>query len=480
MLRRLLKNKKILFTIIGFLPLTVSVVFTPVYVNYLSLEDYGFLNFYNTFLGIIAPVLHIGIKDGFGFLYWKNTETKVQTDQFFNNSFSTMLLFQLATMALFLFLGAKVLPMWFEAWAQPEYTSYIWVAAFYAFFLNFNELFFYYYRNTNEIRKFVQLNVASLLLMTLGSFLGIFVFKLGLYGAIMGKFAGYALVVVYFFIRQIRFLTWNPRPQFIRQIISSGFPILVGSVLGAYSSVCDKYFLQEHFSISTLGVYGMALTIVYLVEILLTSFMHQMLPATLKKIQEKAGADVIVPPIKDVFHLMALFGFVVMAATPLVLKLFPPDYQTVMLYVPYLMLIPFIKFIYNFNVLNFYLFSASRVFLKAQIISSVCTFLITFLMPPVTLIFGAVVIALCYNLFQLLISYLFLVRERYFLLNNRALWFFLVLAVTLLIAVGVGYHVTGYSILFFVPFFIYSVVVLKGDPDFFNKFKQSLQVAPRQ
>lgn len=479
MLRRLLSNKKVLFTIIGFLPLTVSVVFTPVYVNYLSLKDYGFLNFYNTFLGIIAPVLHIGIKDGYGFLYWKNTESREQTDQFFNKSFSTMLVFQVLTMGVFLLLGAKVLPVLFTAWAQPEYTPYIWVAAFYAFFLNFNELFFYYYRNTGNMKRFVQLNVASLLLMTVGSFLGIFVFKMGLYGAIMGKFAGYGLVVLYFFIRQIRFMDWKPGKVFVRQIISSGFPILMGSVLGAYSSVCDKYFLQEYFSISTLGVYGMALTIVYLIEILLTSFMHQMLPATLLKIRENASVAVIVPPIQEVFHLMTLFGFGVLAATPVVLGVFPKDYQEVMIYVPYLMLIPFIKFLYNFNVLNFYLFSASRIFLKAQIVSSVCTFLITFLMPPATLLFGAVFIALCYNMLQLVVSYLFLLRERYFLLNDKALWFFLGLAVGLLIIVGFIYQATSYSALFFIPFFIYSMVALKADAAFFSKVKQGLRSVGR-
>ncbi len=475
MIVKLLKNRKVLFTVVGFLPLSISVVFTPIYVNYLSLNDYGFLNLFTTLLGLIAPALHLGIKDGFGFLYWKNTDNQQQTESFFRDSFSALLLVQLFTLMAFIFIGPFILRFSFNVFQTTNYYSFILIAGFYAFFINVNELLFYYYRNKGDIRNFVYLNIGALVLMTLGSFLGIFVLRLGLYGAILGKFGGYSLVVIYFIFRNVKKINWKPNLYFMKKIFFAGFPILISTILGAYASVCDKYFLQEHYPVSSIGIYGMALTIVYLADILLTSFMHYLLPDTLHKIKIKTEQAAIITPITEVLHLLALFACFVLGVTPLLLSFFPANYLEVLIYIPFLMIIPLLKFLYNFNALNFYLYQASRVFLKLQVITTCGTFLVTWFMPKFAYIFGAVGIAIFYNVLQLVVSYCFLIKERYFLLNDKKIMLYLGLAIGLFIATGLWYNYTHQKILFFMPLPIYTLAILSNDKVFFTNFIKRIQ-----
>lgn len=475
MLKRLLKNKKILYTVIGFLPLSVSVIFTPIYINYLSVEDYGFLNLYNTIIGLIAPILHLGIKDGFGFLYWQNNSDSNSVDLFFSKSLLSIIIFQALTIVLFFVFGGFILGLFFESFTKEQYKAFVLVAGCYAFFLNINDLFFYYYRNKGDIRNFILLNVLSLLLMTLGSILGIIVLNKGLYGAIMGKFFGYGIVVMLFMFKYFKSLELKIDLTFIKKISSSGFPILISSLIGAYSSVCDKFFLQKHFPLSSMGIYGMALTITYLVDILLVSFMHYTLPDILNKLKSDVHENEIVKSIEEVFHLLTVFCFFVLAISPIVLKLFPDDYLEVLFYIPFLCIVPFIKFLYNINSLNFYLYKSSRVFLKVQLVSSIMIFLVLYFLPVKFHIYGAILILVLYNSIQLVISYLFLINEKHFVLKDKKLIFLYFSVLFLLISLGILYVITKFLFLFYIPIFLYLFILYLIDRDFVSNFIANLK-----
>lgn len=473
MLTTLLKNKKVLYTVIGFLPLSVSVIFTPIYINYLSVEDYGFINLYNTVIGLIAPILHLGIKDGFGFLYWHNNHDSNSVDLFFNKSLLSIIIFQGLTMTLFFVFGGFILGLFFRSFNEIDYKPFVFVAGFYAFFLNINDLFFYYFRNKGDTKNFILLNLLSLALMTLGSIFGIIVFNQGLYGAIFGKFIGYSIVVLYFVVKHFKNLALSIDLKFIKTITHLGFPILLSTLIGAYSSVCDKFFLQKHFPLGSMGIYGMALTITYLVEILLVSFMHYMLPDMLNKLKNGGEENAIVKSIEEVFHLLTIFCFFVLAISPMVLKLFPKDYLEVLCYIPFLCVVSFIKFLYNINSLNFYLYKSSRVFLKVQIVSSLIIFLVLYFLPIKMHIYGAVLILVLYNVIQLVISYMFLIKEKYFILKDRKLIILYFLVLFLLISLGILYLITKFLFLFYIPIFMYLFILYSIDRHFVSKFMEN-------
>lgn len=477
MLIKILQNKKVLYTLIGFLPLSVSIIFTPIYINYLSVKDYGFMNLYSTIIGLIAPILHLGIKDGFGFLYWQNNDNSESIDSFFKKSLSSIALLQMITMFLFFIFGGLILGLFFESFNETYYKPFVLIAGFYAFFLNINDLFFYYFRNKGDTKKFILLNIMSLVLMTMGSILGIIVFNKGLYGAIYGKFIGYSIAVLYFMFNYFRTFELEFDIKFIKKITYSGFPILLSTLIGAYSSICDKFFLQKHFPLNSMGIYGMALTITYLVDILLISFMHYMLPDILAKLKNLESEKDIIKSIEEVFHLLSIFCFFVLAISPVVLNFFPIDYLEVLLYIPFLCIVPFIKFLYNLNSLNFYLFKSSRIFLKVQIISSILIFLTLYFLPVKLHIYGAVLILILYNMIQVAISYLFLIKEKHFILKDKKLIIFYFLVLFLLISLGILYSMTQYLFLFYIPIFIYLFILYLTDRHFIAKFIESIKNA---
>lgn len=478
MLTKLLQNKKILYTIVGFLPLSVSLLFTPVYINYLSIKDYGFLNIYNTLIGLIAPLLHFGIKDGFGFLYWKNNDTSETIDAFFKKSISSILTFQLLSIIVFFLIGKYIFGYFFESLNDDYFKPFFFVSCFYAFFLNFNDLFFYYFRNKGNMKDFLLLNVLSLAMMTLGTLIGVFFLHEGLYGAIFGKFIGFTSVVLCFMIKYFKNIKIDFDIEFTKQIMYSGFPILLGSIIGAYFVIADKFFLQKYFSLNAMGIYGMALTIMYLVDVFLTSSMHFVLPDLLNKIKTKTEDVLILQPIKDIFHLLSVFCFLTLALCPLVIKIFPKEYEEVLFYIPFLCIVPFVKFLYNINSLNFYLYKTSTVFLTIQIITALALIVVVYFMPTRLYIYGAIIISLAYHIIQLLVSYLFLLSKKHYLLNDTKLFLLFFVVLFLLISLGILFYLTNNTTFYFIPFFIYVTIIVLTEKDFIlkitNYFKNNL------
>lgn len=472
MLAKLIQNKKILYTIVGFLPLSISLIFTPIYINYLTVEDYGFLNLYNTIIGLIAPVLHFGVKDGFGFLYWKNNDTNDEIEIFFKKSITSILVFQLVFLSFFFFVASFVFGYFFDSFKDENFKPFFYVACFYAFFLNFNDLFFYYFRNSNNTRQFLFLNLGSLILMTFGSLLGVVVFKAGLAGAIFGKFIGFALVVLFFLIQHFKTIKLDFDIKFSKQIILSGFPILLSSMLGSYFISADKYYLQKNYSLNSIGIYSVGFTVMYLIDVFLTSSMHFLLPDLLIKIKQNVEDVIITRLINNFFYLLALFCFLVLAVCPIVFNFFPSEYKLVLFYLPFICLIPFVKFLYTINSLNFYLYQKSHVFLLLQIATALTLLFVYNFIPSNLNISGAIIIGLAYHFLQLLFSYLALIYKRKFYLKSKRYFLHFFITTFLLITLGVGYFYFQNELLFFAPFITYLIIILVFERNvFFNLIK---------
>jgi O-antigen/teichoic acid export membrane protein len=462
-------NKKVLYILVGYLPLSISLIFTPIYTHYLSIEDYGFLNLFNTLIGLIAPILHLGIKDGFGFLYWKHNTNKESSDLFFRRSFSSLIGLQLVTSILFLVIGHTILKHFFSFLNQDQYKNFLYILLFYAFFLNINDLFFYYFRNEDKLKKFLILNLATVVCMTIGSFVGIILLKMGLDGAIYGKAIGFIVVILFFVIENCKH--FKIEFHFVKEIFVSGLPILVSTIIGAYASNMDKYFLQKYFDLGTLGLYGMAVTIIYLIDILLISFSHFLLPDTINKIKNNSSKLEIQGPIKDVFIMLILFIFLILTVSPLVIKIFPLEYNNVLLYLPFLAVNPIIKFWYTLNTLNFYFYNNSTIFLKVQLISFVLTIMIMQIIPLKLSIDGAIIITLLNTIFQLLVSSLFSRKRKSFSVNDATMFSFSFLSIALLIALGLVYRMNLNSFYYPLAFIVFLLIFIAFD---FSQFKRLL------
>lgn len=441
----ILKNKKVLYILIGYLPLSISLIFTPIYTHYISVKDFGFLNLFNTLIGLVAPILHLGIKDGFGFLYWK-TDQFSSPEELFKRTFGSLLVLQLLMLSLLFFFGKFVLQYYFEPLREETYAQFFYILIFYAAFLNMNDLFFYYYRNGDKLKEFIGINLASTILMTVGTFVGIVVLNKGIYGAIYGRAIGYISVVLFFAIKNIKKI--KTELVFSKKIILVGLPILLSSVIGTYAATLDKYFLQKHLDLSLMGIYGISLTIIYVVDVLLISIFNFLLPETLKSIKEKLPHETIYKPIKEIFVVFALFIALVILSAPLVMKIFPPAYSEALNYLPFMAIAPILKFWYSFNSLNYYLFQRSLVFFKLQSITFVLTVLVMYLVPVQLGIYSAVIIFVSNAFLQLIVSYLFLIKECYFMIKDLKLVILSALLILLFVTMGVIYS-QGHRIIFY-------------------------------
>ncbi len=431
-----LKNKKILYVVVGYIPLSVSLFFTPIYTYFLSIGDYGFVNLFNALIGVIAPLLHLGIKDGFSFLFWKSNGEKGEI-QLLGNTITSMLTTQGVMLVTFIFLGKLILTPFLNFLSDENYSHFFHILIFHAFFLNINDVFFYFFRNTNKLSEFIKLNMYSTVLMTIGSVVGIIILKKGVDGAIYGRSIGYCSVVLYFLAKYYKFLSldWKSFPKFFR----SGIPVLLAGVLGTYSATLDKYYLQKYFDLKFMGIYGIALSIIYVIDILIISLFHYLLPETIKKIKDDKKQNILLP-VRESFLVVLIFIFLVIAFSPLVLKLFPSPYSEALYYIPLLAINPILKFWYSFNTVNFYLKKNSLIFLKHQVLVFLLNFLAIFLIPIRLEIFGAIYLSILNSILLLAISFVLLHNSSDYVLKDKKMIFLTLFVLGLLFVLNFLYR----------------------------------------
>ncbi len=363
-----------------------------------------------------------------------------------------MIAFQAVIYCAFIFAGSYILPYFFPSLGEEQYHAFIQVLGFYAFFLNLNDLLFYFFRNKGDLKNFVKLNVTSLVLMTVGSILGIVVLKKGIEGAIYGRTIGYCLTVIIFTLIYIK---WKPLNfKLIKELLKSGLPLYLSTIAGAYLFSMDKLFIQHNLSLTVLGIYSIALTIIYVIDILTTGFQHFLLPEILSKVNHGVESPVIEKEVKQSFYIFLLLSLSFVAIVPYAIHIFPENFHTALSYLPLMVLLPITRFISGIFSVNLYLKEKSGTFLKLQVLNAICTFVFFLILPARFGIISAIFLALFYNLVNLAFTIYFSKGDKVFLMKDKK--FYLILSFSILSCVVL------YFLYSFIPraeFFIIPAIV---------------------
>ena len=120
----------------------------------------------------------------------------------------------------------------------------------------------------------------------------------------------------------------------------------------------------------------------------------------------------------------------------------------------------------------------SFVFLAIQVTTALALVLVVYFLPPTLYIYGAIIISLSYYVIQLLVSYVFLMQQKHYLLNDKKLFLQFFIVLFLLISLGILFTLTNNTVYYVIPFFVYMSIILFTERDLLlkinNYFKNNL------
>jgi O-antigen/teichoic acid export membrane protein len=268
-----------IYTVLGFAPLSFSLIFTPFYTQYLSKEAYGLLNLFNAISGLLVPFLGLGIDQALSFMYWDYRDDRKRLNGFMSTTLCLISIVGFFYITFGLLFGRYIVSLTISNAEKYTLWPFILFSLIYPFFVIQSRTFMYYYRNEGEIKKFALLNLSSLAMITAGSILGVIVFKYGAEGAVIGRTFGFCFVVGLFMLFEFRKVGLRFDKVAARLLLKVSMPLFFSSLVGALAYVGDRMIVEHMGTLDLLGIYGFAVTVASVVEILLSSLGNSFIPS---------------------------------------------------------------------------------------------------------------------------------------------------------------------------------------------------------
>ncbi|HWY38826.1 MAG TPA: oligosaccharide flippase family protein, partial [Bacteroidia bacterium] len=277
------------YTFLGFLPLAFGFFITPLYTYYLSKEQLGEVNLFNTLATTFLLFYSMSVDASFGNLYFENFNNKKKLQLLFGTTLSLALIFSIGGISIILLLGKYIFPLFLRSSALYTSPPVVYYLALMPFCNLLYNIFIALYRNEQKILRYSILNISALVGMTIGTLTGIIYLNMGSLGAIAGKTIGYGFFILIFLVSYLLSNGLRFNMIYAKRILTYGLPIFLYLSLGQVSSITDRIMIEHFFDLSQLGVYGLAIVIASVAEIWIGAVSNAVSPVIYRYI--KTGVE---------------------------------------------------------------------------------------------------------------------------------------------------------------------------------------------
>lgn len=276
----------IVYTVLGFLPLGFATLFTPIYLSHLGTEQYGVLNLFLLYSGIITQIFTLGISQAFGFYYWDVYKNRDELKKLISTTLTTLISIQIIFIIIGILFGESLLSILVKDDVSFSYSPFFLLSLGYSAFMVFYELFLYFFRNENKIKLYAFLSISTLICFTIGSIIGVILLDLKALGAVFGRTAGYGLIILIFLGYFIRKYGLGFELKQVKILFIFSLPLFVNGLIGSFGHSIDRLLIERFDTLGNLGIYALAIVIISIIEIWFNAINNALSPTLYKFINE--------------------------------------------------------------------------------------------------------------------------------------------------------------------------------------------------
>jgi O-antigen/teichoic acid export membrane protein len=325
-----------IYTILGFIPIGVSFLLSPILTYYLSPSDFGIISISNLFNTYLTVFLCLGFDAAFSRFYFDFLKTPKILNEFYSTTLISILAFSGIAFIILQIFGDRILTLIFKNNSFRYFPLGI-LTLFTSIFSIFFIIIQQYYRNTENLKSFARTSLYNTILNIGFIVLGVVVYKLGSFGNIFGKFLAISimvipmLIIIFFKIGFIFKIS-----SFIR-LLKYGVPIAIYLFIGILFDNYDKIVVENNFSTSQFGIYNFAFIISSVINIFLAAFQSATYPSLYKNWE--STNTIQIEGIKKTFNYLHELNCVVITliiafASPLMLYVINKSYIEALNYIP--------------------------------------------------------------------------------------------------------------------------------------------------
>ena len=304
----------------------------------MSESEYGLLNLFMVYSGILSQIYSLGISSIFTYQFWDVYQDKQKLKELISSTLGGILLIQVIMISILSIIG-KPLLKYLVANDEFTFTPFFICTLLFAAFMVHYELFLALFRNQSNLKAFSWLAVGSLALMTIGSLIGVVWLEMQAEGAVYGRLFGYGILVVFFAASLIKKFGLSLNFNKLKGMLILGVPVFINGLIGSFGYGIDKIMVERILSLEALGIYAFAVVIASTLETLFNALNNAISPTIYKMMKEtKKVKDAEINRLVHAIILVLIIAISILLIVlqPVLNVLIPQNFHEAAQYVPIL------------------------------------------------------------------------------------------------------------------------------------------------
>jgi len=331
------------YTFGSILQTAVSFLLLPVYIKYLTPDEYGVISVILVMSSIFIIFTDLGAASGFYRLYYEGQKEKL---------FTTVLIWRLLTAFLALiFITCFSRDISIMLFKEDTYKLAVLFAGLFVFFSPLKELFFLTLRLEQLSKKFVSYSLFYAIIDFALKLIYIVLLKKGVLGYWIAQvISELVLIVVIFFYSKVFNIFKKPNFLLLGHVLKVGFPYTFSTIGAWVVDASDKLLLNFFIGPAAVGIYTIAIKISSIFKVILdTPVGLWWTPLALEK-ASKEGIEPFKKVTKEFLNITSVSGFLaipIISLVGLIVAFLPghQEYKEAIILVPFCLIPPFIYLI---------------------------------------------------------------------------------------------------------------------------------------
>lgn len=327
-----------IYGVLNALPGASKFVLFPIFVHYLSPADYGILGLNGSIVAGLTIVMAFGFDAAFSRLFFDYQQKKELINAYLSTIMLLIICIGLLFAAVIYPFGDAIFRLTFE---DPSYTfqPYGMIALAMAFATSVNAVVKSYFRNRKQPGYYFLVVAGTFTIITIFESLAILVYDQKAEGVLLARLVGLlsASIITWlalFYKTGLKFET-----RFLRPSLKFGLPLIPYSVVGFVYFYYDRVLIENYLSLDELGIYNVAFTIAFVIELAIQSIQSATFPNIYELLKQNYNKHI--GDVNLIFRLLGLATIVLIAlvlvATPVFLHTFTrPEYHRALYLIPIL------------------------------------------------------------------------------------------------------------------------------------------------
>ena len=325
----------IIFAIGEILPKILSFVLLPVFTQYLLPSDYGIIGYINAVISLL-PVLVTFSLASFLIRFYFDMNSENDRRNLFGNVF---VFISISNISFFIF-GLLFFPRIIDFFQLNISWNPYFKIAFITFFLEvFSIIPVVRFRVKEQAFNFVLINFSKVFLQYVLILILIVFYDYGLLGYYYGSLLPLIPMTIIYFILTFRFININFNFNQIKVGLNYAVPLMVSAITFMLLNYSDRFILERYISLSTLGLYNIAFTIAFSLNIIIMSGYKAIEPEIFKRFNQNSFEEFINKSKSIYFFILYFFALTIsIFSYELITILAPESYIDAAKYIPILMI----------------------------------------------------------------------------------------------------------------------------------------------